>query len=42
MMLSAVDDHPGSSVAALHSPGKPSMAAALGPGGAIVGGTLVV
>ena len=37
VMLSAVDDPPGPSVAAVHGLGRPSMAAALGPGGPIVG-----
>ena len=36
VMLSAVDGSPGPSVASVHGPGRPSMAAALGLGGLLV------
>ena len=42
VMLSAVDGLPGLIVVAVHSPAGPSMAGALGPGGTIMGGPLVV
>ena len=43
VMLSAVDGPPVPSVAAVHGlRGGPSMAAAIGPGGPIVAGPLVV
>ena len=40
VVLSAVDGPPGPSVAAVHTLGGPSMAAALGPERPIVGGTI--
>ena len=42
VMLCAIDGDPRPSVAAVHGPGGPSMAAALDLGGLIVGRPLVV